>query len=57
MSQTGPKVTQETELWVLRVQQPNGKVQEYRCTSEGQVRQLAQILSATLLEQGAQPQA
>lgn len=57
MSQTSPKGTQEAELWVLRVQQPNGKVQEYRCTSEGQVRQLAQVLSATLLEQGAQPRA
>jgi hypothetical protein len=57
MSQTSPEVTQEAEVWLLRVQQPNGKVQEYRCTSEGQVRQLALVLSATLLEQGSPPRA
>lgn len=57
MSQMGPEVTKEAELWLLRIQKPNGKVQEYRCTSEGQARQLALVLSATLVEPGAQPQA
>jgi hypothetical protein len=57
MSQPGSEVTKEAEVWLLRVQKPDGQVQEYRCTSEGQVRQLAQVLSATLLEQGSQPRA
>jgi hypothetical protein len=51
MSQKRPEVSKESEVWVLRVQKPNGKVQEYRCTSEGQARQLAQVLSAALMEQ------
>jgi hypothetical protein len=51
MSQPSPEVSKEAELWVLRVQKPNGKVQEYRCTSEGQARQLALVLSTTLLVQ------
>jgi hypothetical protein len=51
MSQTRPEVSKEAEVWVLRVQKPNGKVQEYRCTSEGQARQLALVLTATVMEQ------
>jgi hypothetical protein len=51
MSQSHSEMSKETEVWVLRVMKPNGKVQEYRCTSEGQARQFAQVLSAALMEQ------
>jgi hypothetical protein len=44
-------VSKEADIWVLRVQKPNGKVQEYRCTTEGQARQLALVLNASAVEQ------
>jgi hypothetical protein len=44
-------VSKEADVWVLRVQKPNGKVQEYRCTTEGQARQLALVLNASAVEQ------
>ena len=28
-----PVVTKEENIWVLRIQKPNGKTQEYRCYS------------------------
>lgn len=31
-------------VWVLRVEKENGKVQEYRCATEAQAKQLAQVL-------------
>jgi hypothetical protein len=37
-------IRQEEDVWVLRVEQPNGKVQEYRCNSEVQAKQLALVL-------------
>jgi hypothetical protein len=43
-------VTKEADVWVLRLQKPNGKVQEYRCTSENQARNLALLLSAMPVE-------
>jgi hypothetical protein len=43
-------VSKEAEIWVLRVQKPNGKVQEYRCTTEGQARQLALLLNVSAVE-------
>jgi len=46
MPQIRPEVSREADVWVLRLQTASGKVQEYRCTSEGQARQLALLLSA-----------
>jgi len=50
MSQPRPMVTKEADVWVLRLLKPNGKVQEYRCTSENQARNLALLLSAMPVE-------
>ncbi len=55
MMQARPVVSKEFDVWVLRVQKPNGKVQEYRCATERQARQLALVLSATVAEQAPQP--
>ena len=57
MSQARPMVSKEADVWVLRLEKPNGKVQEYRCTSEGQAKQLALLLNAAPLEPSVQPQA
>jgi len=57
MSQVRPMVSKEADVWVLRLEKPNGKVQEYRCTSEGQARQLALLLNSSPLEPAVQPQA
>ncbi|RKH19755.1 hypothetical protein D7Y13_07335 [Corallococcus praedator] len=43
MSQA-PVVTKENDVWVIRIERPNGKVQEYRCATESQARQLALVL-------------
>ncbi|MGZ3457560.1 MAG: hypothetical protein ACXU86_03545 [Archangium sp.] len=48
MSQVRPVVSKEADVWVLRLEQANGKVQEYRCTSEGQAKQFALVLSASM---------
>jgi hypothetical protein len=40
-----PTVSKEAELWILRLTNPNGKPQEYRCTTEEQARQLALVLT------------
>ncbi len=56
MSQVRPVVSKEAEVWVLRLEKPNGKVQEYRCTSEGQVRQFELLLNCAPAE-STQPQA
>lgn len=39
-------VTREEEVWVIRIENGQGKVQEYRCATEVQARQLAAVLSA-----------
>jgi len=57
MSQARSMVSKEADVWVLRLEKPNGKVQEYRCTSEGQARQLALLLNSAPLEPSVQPQA
>jgi len=44
MAAKKPVVTQEDDVWVIRVENENGKVQEYRCASETQARQLAAVL-------------
>jgi hypothetical protein len=40
-----PVVVKQEDVWVLRMPTANGKVQEYRCTTEGQAKQLATVLS------------
>ncbi len=50
MSQPRPMVTKEADVWILRLLKPNGKVQEYRCTTENQARNLALLLSAMPVE-------
>jgi hypothetical protein len=42
--QIKPVVVKQEGVWLLRFQGPNGKVQEYRCNSEGQAKQLMQVL-------------
>jgi hypothetical protein len=44
MASTPASIRQEEDVWVLRVEQPNGQVQEYRCLSELQAKQLAAML-------------
>lgn len=44
MPQLRSVVTQESGVWVLRLEKSNGKVQEYRCSSEEQARHLATLL-------------
>jgi hypothetical protein len=45
MAYVRPVVTKEENVWVLRLQSPNGKTQEYRCATETQAKQLAMVLS------------
>ena len=44
MASTPPVIRQVEDVWVLRIEQPNGRVQEYRCLSELQAKQLAAML-------------
>ena len=44
MSATKPTLTQEEGVWVIRLEN-NGKVQEFRCATESQARQLAAVLT------------
>jgi hypothetical protein len=39
-----PTVIKEGDVWVVRVERPGGKMQEYRCASEAQARQLEAAL-------------
>ncbi|XXF76807.1 hypothetical protein P2318_27675 [Myxococcaceae bacterium GXIMD 01537] len=45
MAQVRPIVTKEEGIWVLRLENSNGKKQEYRCATESQARQLALVLA------------
>lgn len=40
-----PRVTQEAGVWIVRVERAGGKLQEYRCATEAQARQLELALS------------
>ncbi|HEY8211731.1 MAG TPA: hypothetical protein VIG99_29815 [Myxococcaceae bacterium] len=42
---TKPVMTKEDDMWVIRVESASGKMQEYRCASEKQARQLALVLT------------
>jgi hypothetical protein len=55
MAQARPVVTKEEGIWVLRLEKPNGKMQEYRCTTEGQARQLALVLAPRPEAEAAAP--
>ena len=44
MASTPAVIRQQEDVWVLRIEQPNGRVQEYRCLSELQAKQLAAML-------------
>ena len=55
MAYAMPVVSKEENVWVLRLNKPNGKTQEYRCATENQARQLALVLSRP--EQDVQAQA
>ncbi|MFL5352117.1 hypothetical protein [Archangium sp.] len=57
MSQVRPVVSKEADVWILRLEKANGKVQEYRCTTEGQARQLAMVLAASAPLESVQLQA
>jgi hypothetical protein len=39
-----PSVNEEDGVWVVRLENPGGKVQVYRCASERLARQLASVL-------------
>lgn len=41
---TQPQVLKEDDVWVVRLEKENGKIQEYRCATERQARQLAAVL-------------
>ncbi|GEM_PF-1405754 len=45
MSDEKPVVTKEDDVWVIRLTTEAGKLQEYRCASESQARQLAMVLT------------
>lgn len=45
MSEAKPLLIQEDDVWVIRIERPDGKMQEYRCTSESQAKQLLQIMT------------
>lgn len=45
MATSKPEIFQEDNVWVIRVVKPNGKMQEFRCASEVQARQLAAMLA------------
>jgi hypothetical protein len=45
MGATKPVLTQEEGVWVIRLENGNGKTQEFRCATETQARQLAAVLS------------
>jgi hypothetical protein len=41
-----PVLTHENDIWVIRLENNStGKVQEYRCATEAQARQLALVLT------------
>ena len=41
-----PVMVEEDGVWVVRVENDRGKVQEYRCATERQAKQLALALAA-----------
>jgi hypothetical protein len=48
-----PVVIKRDGLWILQIEKENGKIQEFRCATEAQARQLALVMAGT----AAQPPA
>ena len=44
MTKTQPQLQLIDNVWTVRIEQPNGKVQTYRCATEAQARQMAMVL-------------
>lgn len=44
MTKTQPQLQLADNMWTVRIEQPNGKVQTYRCATEAQARQMAMVL-------------
>ena len=44
MTETQPKLELVDDVWVVRIEQPNGKVQTYRCATEAQAKAMAMML-------------
>lgn len=44
MHETQPQLQLVDNVWVVRIEQPNGKVQTYRCATEAQAKQMAMVL-------------
>ncbi len=44
MTQIQPKLQLVDDVWTVRIEQPNGKVQVYRCATEAQAKQMATLL-------------
>jgi len=44
MQETQPQLQFVDDVWVVRIEQPNGKVQTYRCATEAQAKQMAMVL-------------
>ncbi len=44
MAQPTPTITFESGVWVVRVERPGGKQQEYRCVTEAQAKALVESL-------------
>lgn len=57
MPQLRSIVTQESGVWVLRLEKANGKVQEYRCPTEEHARHLAMLLELPVVAPPLPPQA
>lgn len=47
MNASKPSLTQEEGVWVIRLENSAGKVQEFRCATEMQAKQLAAVLMPT----------
>jgi hypothetical protein len=45
LDSTSPQLVKVDEVWVVRVDRGRGRVQEYRCVTEQQARQLLAVLS------------
>ena len=44
MIETQPELQLVDNVWVVRISQPNGKIQTYRCATEAQAKQMAMVL-------------
>ena len=40
-----PMIIQDADVWLLRITNPNGRIQEFRCATESQALSLAAVLT------------